>query len=93
MKILKRAEQHNVILNKDYYIPSEINEMLSARQVFYLTKDFKECYEELQSWELQEKELRIFTEDLKEIKVKLDDYGYYKNVAVDHNGKEYYVSL
>lgn len=77
MKIRKRAEQQNVTLNKEYYID----------------KDFNQCYEPLKSWEIEDTEFRIFTEDLEELKVALDEYGHYTTVAVGKSGNTYYVNL
>lgn len=93
MKIRKKAQQHNVVLNKDYYTQGELNMLLETREICYFDKDFNECYAPLKSWEVEETELRIFTENLEEIKVSLDEYGYYTNVAVGKNGLTYYINL
>ena len=38
-------------------------------------------------------DFRIFTDDLNEIKVELDEYKYYTTVAVHKNGNKYNVVL
>ena len=93
MKIRKRAEQQNVTLNKEYYINRDIEMLLLTREICYFDKDFKQCYEPLKSWEIEDTEFRIFTEDLEELKVALDEYGHYTTVAVGKNGITYYVNL
>lgn len=93
MKIAKRAEQKNIILNKDYYTPSEINLMLAAGEIFYFTKDFNASYEPITNWEFDEAVFRIYTDDLSEIKVVLDEYKFYSTVAVGKNGKTYFVNI
>ena len=93
MKIRKRAEQHNVLLNTDYYTVDQINQLLKLEVITYFDDDFNQCYDEVSSWEVREKQFRIFTDDLEEIKVVLDDYGHYTNVAVNKLGISYYITL
>lgn len=93
MKIRKTAEQKNVTLNTEYYTQFQINEMLQLREICYFNENLKQTYEPLKSWDINETELRIFTEDLEEIKVVLDEYGHYTTVAVGKNGITYYVNL
>ena len=93
MKIRKNANQHNLILNKDYYTLTDITEMLLNKEITYFIGDYEECYEPLTACELEYTTLRIFTENLVELKVVVDEYGYYTNIAVDKNGKKYYVTL
>lgn len=78
MRILKKAEQKNIILNKDYYNKREISEMLTNLEIFQLDGTIEEY--------------RISTSNLKELKVALED-GFYINIAVGKNGKEYKVIL
>ena len=97
MKILKRAEQKNVILNKYYYTEDEIKNMLNSGEIFFLNssnskKSGYEKYERLTK-EGIDIELRIFTSDLKELKVVLDEYGMYTTVGETENGRRYYITL
>lgn len=92
MKIRKTAEQKNVVLNNSYYTIYQINEMLEKREITYFDEHINECYEPIRYYEMDEKQFRIFTEDLKEIKVMCID-GHYTTVAVGNNDKVYYISL
>ena len=91
MKILKRAEQKNIILNKEYYNLEEINKMLDDKIICYFVDDFTPCYNRVYS--INDYTFRIFTEDAKEIKVVLDNYNCYTNIILHNNGNKYYVTL
>lgn len=93
MKILKKAEQKNVVIEKDYYTVREINEMLAAREIFYFGDNCEQKYEPVNGWESSEISFRIFTDNLAEIKVVLDESNFYTVVAIGKNGKTYNVSL
>ena len=93
MKIRKNVQQKNLILNKDYYTPTDIREMLLNKEITYFNGVTEECYEPIALYELEDTILRIFTENLVELKVVVDDYGHYTNIAVGKNGKKYYVVL
>ena len=91
MKILKKAEQRNIELNKEYYNLEEINKMLDNKIICYFIDDFKVCYDRINI--LDDYTFRIFTDNIKEIKVALDDYNFYTNVIIHNNGNKYYVTL
>lgn len=96
MKIRKRAKQKNVVLNKEHYTVYQLESMNKNKEIFYFDKDFNDKYDAEISHiggVIDEIEFRIFTEDLEEIKVILDECGHYTTVAVDKNGKVYYVCL
>ena len=96
MKIGKRAEQKNVVLNKSHYTVYQLEDMNDNKEICYFDKYFNCKYDakNLTHWEiLDEIEFRIFTEDLEEIKVVLDECGHYTTVAIGKNGKTYYVCL
>lgn len=93
MKILKKAEQKNVTINKDYYTSYEINVMLAKHEICYFDKGFNNCYDAVSYWDIKEETFRIFTDDLSEIKVALDEYNCYTTVAIGKNGKIYYVNI
>ena len=42
MKIRKNVHQQNLILNKDYYTPTEIIEMLLSKEITYFNGNNKE---------------------------------------------------
>lgn len=82
MKPLKRAKQQNVALNTDYYTETEIVEMYNNSEIDYLDESF----------DPNQKRPVIYTEDIKSLKVVLDEFGYYTTVAVKNN-KEYFIKL
>lgn len=79
MKTLKKAEQRNVILKKDYYNEKQLNDILQKDYSFKLKYD--------------NGSIRISLHYAKEIKVILDDYGYYKTVVIMNDGNQYYITL
>ena len=82
MKPLKRAKQQDVGLNTDYYTAAEIDAMYRNLEIDYLDKSIdpvRICPV-------------IFTEDITNLKIVLDEFGYYTTVAVK-NGKEYFIKL
>lgn len=83
MKPLKKAKQQNVALNKEYYTEAEIANMLNNLEIEYLSETF----------DPEQKRPVIYTEDIKDLKIVLDEYGYYTTVAVKENGKRYYINL
>ena len=93
MKILKKAKQKNVELDKDYYTIKDINEMLDSREICYFDTHINECHNHINYVDIFDEPIfRIFTENLKEIKVILDG-GYYHTVAIGKNDKIYHVVL
>lgn len=99
MKVLKKAMQKNIELEQYYYTEEDIKVMFLTRQLFFLrSKDFSvsENYEEwVQEHYItsERPELRISTDDLKEIKVVLNEEKFYTTVAIGNNGKQYFVKL
>ena len=96
MKILKKAEQKNIILNKEYYNIYQVNSLLDQHIIFYIDSNHNVCYDNVcydNEYMFGDVDFRLFTDDLKEIKVELDEYNYYTAVAVHNNGNKYYVSL
>lgn len=93
MKILKKAEQKNVTLNKEYYTASNINDMLSSKEIFYFSKNLNPIHDPISSWSINEMVFRLFTEDLTDLKVILDEYNCYTTAAIGKNGKTYFVNI
>ena len=44
-------------------------------------------------YEVERTEFRIYAEDLKEVKVIVDEYGHYTTVAIGKNEKTYFITL
>lgn len=93
MKIAKKSNQKNVILNKEYYTPQHVNSLLKQNRIFYFDKWMDDCYKEVTDIEFNALDFRIYTDTLKEIKVVLDKYGFYEVVAIDTNNYMLHVSL
>ena len=81
MKILKRAIQRNFEVNDGYYTDSELLQLINENIVSRIVEDNLHSY------------YCVFTNKVKEVKVKLDEYGYYVNVAVLKDGTEIIVVL
>ena len=92
MKVLKSANQKNVVLNKVYYNDYSIRTMLENREICFFDDDVNECYDYLKYRHYYDKCLRIFIEKGDELKVVLDD-GIYTNVLIKENGNKYYINL
>lgn len=97
MKTLKKAKQQNVQIDKGYYCKQTLKELLNSHEIWYL-KEQDEREHEYDffgfdwDWDtVDERDLRIGCEDA-ELKVILDQYGFYRNVLIK-NGKEYFVTL
>ena len=96
MKVLKNAEQKNVILDNDLYSWEELRHMLSTETIWYFDSDFRPSYDSsLIYWnEYHEKEFRVFLEDVEELKVVYNkEWGFYENIAVLKNGLKLHVKL
>lgn len=91
MKIAKRAEQKNIMLDMARYTNYEIKEMLRNDEAFFF-EGTKISYDAETYGYYNSTEVRVFTANLSEIKVVLDD-GFYTTVAIGKNGKTYFVSL
>ena len=85
MKKKKKAAQQNLMLDTDYYTREEIKRLKDLGIVCDLKEMYKGTFEE--------ETLVIFTEELKEIKVILDDYGMYKTVAVNFDNEKFFIKL
>ena len=94
MKILKKAQQKNIEVNTDFYNVYQINEMLDRKLIFYLDEELNQKHDNISSFALFEGEytFRIFTNNLKELKVVSDD-GYYTTIAITNEGEKLYVKL
>ena len=91
MKVVNKAAQKNVILNEDYYTIHEILYMLTNKEICWFDDNGNQHYD-WQSIKNNPVRFTVFLEKGNELKVGLDEYGYYTNVLVK-NGKEYFVIL
>ena len=88
MKVSSRAEQKNVILNKNYYTEYSIRKMLDNHEICYFDDDFNECYD----WYYSGKRLCVFLEKGDELRVELDGDSY-RTVLIKANGLKYFIIL
>lgn len=78
MKIAKRAEQKNFIVNFDCYNGKEQEELIASGKLFKTDDN--------DSW-------RISTSKLKEVKVVLNEYGYYETVGIDNDDNAIHIYI
>lgn len=88
MKVLNKANQKNVTLNKDNYSDYSIRKLLDNHEVCYFDDDFNQCYD----WFYSGKRLVVFLEKGDEIKVGLVE-GYYTNILIKPDGRKYFITL
>lgn len=93
MKISKKAEQRNFVLDNAYYTELDIKYLLIHGDVQRL--DYTENYESMFKNDFvdMDTEYRIFADDVKEVKVILDEYGFYTNCVVLKNENMLYIKL
>lgn len=93
MKVLKRAEQKNFTLNTEMYTWHDICGLLGAHFICYFDDDFNQVYE-FSAFHWNEKDYRVFAEDIDEIKVVYNkEYGFYETVAVMKHGTTLHITL
>ena len=104
MKVLKRAEQRNVIIDLAYYDLADIKRIMNTYHTFFFAKDeygrekmyyyFSEFEKRNTSMWLPDSniQLRLFLDDVNELKVVNLD-GYYHCVAVTKDGEMIHVEL
>lgn len=84
MKPLKRAYQKNVQVNKDCYT-ADIADLIEIPGVFDLSN--------VSGVSADEGDYRVSLAHVKDLKVVLDEYGYYNTVAVMNSGETIFVTL
>lgn len=84
MKPLKKAAQKNVQVNKECYT-ADIADLLEIPGVFDLSS--------VSGVSADEGDYRVSLAHVKDLKVVLDEYGYYNTVAVMENGDTIFVTL
>ena len=96
MKVLKNAEQKNVILDNDFYTWEELRHMLSTKTIWYFDSDFRPTYDSsLIYWnEYHNTEFRVYFDNVEELKVVYNkEQGFYETIAVLKNGTKLHVKL
>ena len=84
MKPLKRASQKNVRVNKECYT-ADIADLLEIPGIFDLSS--------ASGVSADEGDYRVSLTHVKDLKVMLDEYGYYNTVAVMESGEIIVVTL
>lgn len=84
MKPLKKAAQENVQVDK-YCYTAEIAELLEIPGIFDLST--------VSGNSADEGDYRVSLTHVKDLKVVLNDYGYYTTVAVMESGETIFVTL
>lgn len=94
MKTLKNATQKNVLVDCDYYTIGEINGYLDKHVFFTLNEKHETSYDHITSYTHECREVRLFLEDVKELKVIYNrEYECYATVAVLNDGTNIFVTL
>lgn len=93
MKILKNAEQRNMVVDKAFYTSAELREKFNSHLFMFIdTTNFDVCYDYDMVWD--DTQIRIFTEDLQEIKVIYDkEYREYRTVGITTDGEVIAIQL
>lgn len=84
MKPLKKAAQKNVQVNKECYT-ADIADLLEIPGIFELSS--------VSGVSADEGDYLVSLAHVKDLKVVLDDYGYYTTVAVMESGETVFVTL
>lgn len=104
MKIKKNTQQKNFIIAREYYKRDDLREMFNNNKIFFISEERNTKYQPMSAennyseYELEcfikdsDKEFRISTSELKEVKVIVED-GYYITVGVDLDGNNIYVNV
>lgn len=94
MKILKKANQKNLVVKKEHYTVKRINELLKSKTIFYFAENgLLEKYDEIDTYDMKKLTFRVFTENCKEIKVLLDEYNDYNTAVLTNDNKMLYVEI
>ena len=92
MKVVKKALQKNVLLDEDYYTFTDIRKMYDNNDIYCYDKDYNEVDINDYMRNHRDYDLLIYLNYGDEVKISLDEYGYYKPVLIK-NGKKYFIKL
>lgn len=95
MRILKKAEQKNFVVRRDFYTVDKLFEMYDIGYIYSYDFDKYETIEYNSSYDIGEHDVfRVSVDIINEVKViYLDDCGFYANVAVLNDGNKVFISL
>lgn len=94
MKVLKRAEQKNFIVNKDMYTENDIENLMYQGFVFWFDDNMATRMDSVEWFKYDETVFRIYAENIEEIKVVYNkEYGFYETVAILYNGDTIHITL
>jgi len=83
MKISKKSNQRNFVVNLEHYTESKLNEMAKKGIIIKDTPPYfneSGCY-------------RVSADDCSTVKVILNDYGHYTTVVVHNTGMQIVIEL
>lgn len=93
MKVLKKAEQKNVIIDESMYTEEEIKDFLYKGIAFFITENGNTSSDEngyIPKYDV----VRISLTRVERLEVVYVDFlGYYTNVAILNNGDKIFISL
>lgn len=94
MKILKKAEQKNFIVRRDFYTLDKLFEMYDIGYIYSFDDNFN-IIEYNSLYDIDENDVfRVSADIINEVKViYLTDFGFYTNVAVLNDGNKVFISL
>lgn len=94
MKVLKRAEQKNFIVNKDMYTKSNIENLMYQGFVFWFDENMSTRMDNVGRFTYEKTDFRIYAENIDEIKVVYNkEFGFYETVAILYNGDIIHITL
>lgn len=79
MRILKKAQQKNFIINSYYYTESGLNELVQEGIAHKIDEG--------------DTEYRVYADDCDRVEIKLDEDGYYTAVAMLKSGQNIYIEV
>lgn len=94
MRILKKAEQKNFIVRRDFYTLDKLFEMYEIGYIYSFDDKF-DTVEYNSLYDIGDDDVFIVSADIiNEIKViYMTDFGFYTNVAVLNDGNKLFISL
>ncbi|MBR3591255.1 MAG: hypothetical protein IKL46_00145 [Clostridia bacterium] len=94
MKVLKRAEQKNFIIDKDMYSKHDIENLMYQGFVFWFDENMGIRMDVVEGFKYDETVFRINAVNIDEIKVVYNkEYGFYETVAILYNGDMVHITL
>lgn len=94
MRILKKAEQKNFIVRRDFYTLDKLFEMYEIGYIYSFDDKF-DTVEYNSLYDIGDDDVfRVSADIINELKViYMTDFGFYTNVAVLNDGNKLFISL